>query len=486
MNIEMTTKILQEIVNKDMFPSVRFKPESPLGFAIASICATTARKPEESDTDFIARTVEEFVSNSNAVVEQQIEDIAETIANGMFGSIRKIRDLHKTVDSLTEAIEKQVTAAIALDPKLNKLLNEQDTDFSYATMDYSAVDEMGLRDSIIGGMNELVHKPTVITTDAYKSVMERYVSMRIANTEFKTIAISPEARKELLDALEGENGTREDLASVLNILTNENACAGFVTRSNRLPVFAPDYTKPMFDSIATIAKYGKALSKVIKKLVEMDIIPSENDGNYDQAYAVIEKYLYFVHYHRVITFKDTVLFNNSVLNGDMVEEMKAKGLTPEYIARYIRVLYKGELHNPLGATLTSLEDNKDKIEKLYAETQAADDLYAKMELAKIKARAFSFVVNNYLEKLNIKAFDFVSGVATKFMEYSTPVDELLYTVLINTQEKDTIVNKLHDQLGKAYSDLVVKNPELDEVVVNQSTMKAYLEVAYSALEHILV
>ncbi len=487
MNKELLKKIILSMVENNALPPFNFKQGTPIADMVAAVSGSSSRKPDESDVDMVGRWMDNLMSQDNHMLDVQINEISKNLTDGILGISRVLRSLHGEVSDITQKIEKIVDLGISINPALAASLNGKEIEHDYMPVDFSILECMGTKDTVMEAMSAVVGINDAVSRMAYLAVGERYIQMQ-APGEPVDIDVSSDDKKDVLAAVNaaGTSWDKDSVASAFTLLTSATRSKSFVSTVTRLVAPSVDKTVSMMSALQLLQTYGKTIVKVQDALIAKGYDVAATAPNLKRAYAALEVLFFYVQYQRTTAFADTLVFNNLMRNPDLVEAGRGANISDLEIARYIAVKHHGKLLVATGATLSSITTTRKEVAELFEKEKAADEVFTTLEVAKIRRRAFNTVVSEYLESIGQADGVFVEGSSDNLLRTKATVDETVYAVLIAKLYANTMVGAVHARLGLAYSEAVKDNPSIDMIQLNEKTLEAYLSIVVELMAKNLV
>jgi len=481
--IKILADVLTEAAKNEQVPDVRFKMNNSLGEEAAKLSGIASiQQADESNENRINRYLAEIVGAVDSetgeikdlenieFVNEICESISDKVSERLKATTAKLRTIHSEVTKLSNEINDRYNKTIAADPFLAKHVAEKDVVvFDYPEMRYDVLSNLGgVKNTVAYVIGEADSDETaMVLKSKFVNVIGKFASRKLITDFLETVQISKEQREEAVTKVceQDDSLIASNVDDVIKIIANVQSLNSMSKRL--VKTFEIDNgMESTIQGISIIADYKKPVQKIVASLSEMGIeIPANNVQFVDDMCDLCG---FVVQFHRVNTFKGTILFRNKTLNPDRIKDMEAKQLTMQDLAQHVTYRYKN-IDMPLtGVSLESLEQSKERIDNEVAKAESQNKIRIEAGLHDAKHKAFMIVMNEFLsqDEFSDKVVDvgslrsYLVSCANKITNEGSSCEDVIYVIMEKLLYKNDFVMVLRKQLGMDYVKAVASNSKL--------------------------
>ncbi len=492
-NIELITALLIALQKTNAIPSCEFKKNSPLYNDILLMAnISNSVHPTEQEKTLITRWMND-ISTSYDDIKPNIDSITTALSNKILDGIQTLSNVKKLVKELTIDIEDDINRHISLDPKLDKEINENNVEFTFDVYDFSMLNTLGSKQSIIDHVtNSVLSANTSLSPIAQFNVVKgKYLNTILGIEKLESrLSLDPEIKDNIIDTVNAkdENTTKDMVNHVLTTILDGSKTQRLRNTIERMVRVEVDPNELFFYFASFISDFSNILPLLIKELNENKIDITDISKNIKTIETLMEYGAYYIYYHRDTTFADTILFTNDTKNPDMVKKCEDGAISNKDIAQHKSILVKNIPMSKVGLTLTRVLNNKERVDKLFKKEEQSDKIYTTVTIAKYKKEAIVRVLNNYFKNNgDIVSVDKLIHKANHIVRTNVPITDIVYNTIIDVLHKDSMVEMLYKELGIGYAKLLDESSEVSEIKVAETNMVIYAEIITKFIKkHMLI
>lgn len=480
-NYNIISEVITNLARSGALPTIDFCKDSPIEMALRVITDASNTPSDLNDVEIAQNWLDQLVGYESPVIDAAIEDLANTLVEGINGSVDIIKAVQLMVGDIVAAMDSKVAEGIALDPKLQALLVEKEISYEFGVFNYSPLDAMGI--SLMKTMEEAVGITSDSVALAYSSICERYFAMTAGNLVPTPVSIDEDTKNAIIPLVNAlsEDWDEDDVKAALLLICSDTRIENLHAKIDALGENKVDRMDDLVEAVHLLAQYGVLIPKIQTALYEAGYDGVVLTGNINIVLHLLEVAAYIASYLRKTLYADTVLFKNDLLNPDKLNELKEKGLTPMDVARHRKIIYGGPCILAQGITLNALISQKEKIDQLYMEGASADELYQKRELYRLQATAIQHELGKVLSAKGYDPTAYLAKLSDANRMIEAPWEDVVFEAIVHFEHANTMVGTLYKLLGKAYTQAIKDNPEITVPVMTAYTLEAYLEVVITVL-----
>lgn len=480
--LDKITDILKELAKNNSIPSMEFTAGTSLYADMLKAISVETEFDNSLSDDEIIEKVLNLLKDNYPTIEPTMESISDTFATKLKDGCSKLKDIQTDVAVLSEDINKSIEQRISLDPKLSKLLSDKDAKHEFDVYSFDMLNYVGSKDELIRSIHDaVIAKDATEINDDYKFniSVSKYLNKTLLNIVPKNIELSEEIKQKVVnEVVELDSALpKENVIKLLNLITSDIQLSRVLVEAKKYLSMDSNVNESFFALSSYVNIIGPILLKLEEILLKNDVSIELIKDNVLILNSIMEISAYYVIYHRYNTFKDTVLFVNGVLNPDMVQRTKDAGISNNDIAKYNKYLLKDFGPGKCGIVLQKLIENKEKVDKMFADAEKEDNIYIASAKSMIIRAAFASVLSNYFkDKINVDTYNNMYDRADRISRFNMTMEDCLYLAIIQTLYSGTVVELLHRRLGDAYKTLLSENKDVTEVIVNETNIGVYSEL----------
>lgn len=484
---------------KHGLPCVVLNNNTNLGQAMSRVVTLDSRKPDETDGQLAGRYVDEICESladeSNKEAVELFDATIAAFTDKFKASWSILEGVREEAKELAQEISKLVRDLMTKNEYIQKnerLSGAPSVDFP--TFGWNGPKAIGASSFIIETVNGLV---TADGAEVRKecdqnlfnlvcSDIGRHVKIKLVEFDADALTAALEVAKEVCGDLSAEAVTevfnyllgRDDAERITSVLAN--------TREGT--------NRNTFDVIKTLDEFILKAYPVADAVVTDQIVFPE-DKKEDvkaNANAIVTLCNIAAYYELMLEtsiFKESLVLNGGILNGDTKDQFLSDGGTLEMVANYLRYMYVEDFTKipMLGIKGKEIMEKATVMkEKVDAERQKIERRLA-LEMTSIRVMAFDIVMREYLIKKitrdtpDISLADRSSKMSSLFAAVAEPVSvavrqfnicfvDAAIAVIIKLNHAGTFVEHLQKRLGAAYLARVEANPTITAVDIKMTDL----------------
>lgn len=481
--LQILAEVLTDAEKNEAVPQLRFKSSNSLNEEVIRLSGMATVNPtEESDTDRVNRFVAEITQSvddetgepsklEDAIFTNEMCDrIASIVADKMTTATAKLRVIHNEVTALTSDITKRYNRTVSSDPFLAKYANENaEADIDYLTMGYDALELLGgIKNTVAYVLNESgASEDTMVLESKFKNVVGKFANRKLLTNDLVGVVLTKEQKTEIVEKTNVANKALlvDTVRTVLNVMVNDSSMKAIRNRVVRT-IERDEATKVTVEMLAIVSDYRKTVGAIAKVMDDMELdVPESTTQFFNDLTDLCG---FSVHWHRINTFQNTVLFKNRTLNPDLESKLSDEKLTLQDIAQHIQFRYRDFELPSGGITLSTLAQGKERIAKEVEKETSSRKVRVDAGLHDAKHNAFMGTMIDFLDQdenreqigsiASVRSY--VVSCANKVTNEGSSCEDVIYLVMEKLLYRDDFVMVLREQLGMDYVNAVATNKNL--------------------------
>jgi hypothetical protein len=395
------------------------------------------------------------------------------------------RDVSKAFDILRRDIAEEVTALyedirLKTDDYLKKagadvltLDNKPSTDFGVIKWD-------NLRNlSYVQNIFDVVKITTNLVPTPVTAMNINSIRNKIMQPGFQPIEISDEIKTNIVDAIDKmlTNRSSEEVKEAIDIFflpirysTYCNTLSKYMDRGNNID-----------ENLIEISNRIALVNDIIRAIGNLQIDLSEEtlgklSNNVSKVKTTTTLGEYFTLYCKEVVYKNKLIINENMINGDELAKFSRTNGQLEDIAYYLRSFFSDKKVPVGGVTTDSVIESKAKVKEMIESQNIIIKSKAKMLMGKSLGSAYLHVMNDYLKNVDesrlpqgVSKDDYYKrnySLVTRTMDSlhgkDNNVEDALYKFLLELNYSGTIIQSLYNYMGKEYPKLLQQYDSINE------------------------
>lgn len=489
--LEIILDLLIDARGQEKEPVATFKTNNILFEEVARIVGSAdCASATETDAQRMERWLIDIAStvNGGAPTEEQslkdvqimneiMEQISDKFAEKISTATGTLRSIKNDVSALTKAIAERKNQIIAVDPFLSSHVNIPEPTIEFDAFPFAELDVAGGQSALFAYVTDTTGQttPTALQSrSSFELAFEKFATIKLGdNAVLNSIELSQEQKESIIDAVNAANKDiladpiRNTLTAIINPSTLQRVKSRMLLNAKQL-----ETTEACLEMIALISTYRIIGKKLAAEMIKQDVV-SEKITAFEQNLQFTDDMTdlaaFFVQWHRINTFKDTVMFRNKTVNPDKLEEMKKANVSMLELARHQRYHFGDQAMPTTGISLTALLNNKDRVRSEVEKTNSQIEIRVKAGTIRAEQDAFFKVMFEYFTSagnatrvtMTDELSKMVRHKSTIMAEKGAACEDVLYDVIIRMLYHNDFVSILHKHLGVEYMKAVAMNKSLN-------------------------
>lgn len=471
--------LAQHVESGKAIPNVVLKVDNDLGQAFGRIVSKEQVNEGETAGQVTARYVDEICAAltdpQNAEASAKFGETVELFATKFKNAWSAVESIREAGHELAAEMEKITNDQLNKNEYVAAHLNYENLSTDFPVFEWKGCTVMGSISDVIKNVNGLVTQGEEVSDQISASVFNVILSAMNKYGQTEDVPMTEEGRKAAIDALTNicQTSTAGDIEIAVDAITGINHnCPVHARLSKLLDIGATQGllvdTIKLFDGAIT------SLYPILELIVSEQVVPvptakEQVIENAKKIITVMEIACYYEQMQRTTTFRESLLLQGGLVNGDLQETFKTAGGTSRMLAEFIRFMYAGDANKiPVagiksqaiidGATAISEKVNKD-----------IANVKSRITLATNMARmtAFKIVMRDYIAKMvhrnnpDIQALDqstkveeymknHIVAIAETVRQYSVNFIDAAMNSIVAIEYAGSFTEHLFRELGAAY------------------------------------
>jgi hypothetical protein len=355
------------------------------------------------------------------------------------------------------------------------LINENaEPSLDFGVLKWDQLKQSAYAEVVISSACKLANIPK----EELNSLHLSYMKNKIIRPGFTKIDLNESLIDEVITNLDKIVTTRnsDEIKEVYDMLTKTSGYNGYCAF---IKARITD-NKPA-DSCAKLADKVELVRLVLKglEIVPLNISEDTRTSLFNNA-KLIQESSYIAEYYLLlcknVTFKNSLILDNGLLNGDELSKFLANGNALKDIAYYLRVYHENMPVPNSGVSTERIISSKDTVRGIVSKKNS--ELMLRMHTVKTSCitKAYYNVLMDFVKStpeedipttMNRNNFIFTcEGIIKRTMDIlvtkNGSVEDALYTFIIDMKYKNTVVSTLYKYLHKAYAKVTAEDERTDD------------------------
>ena len=449
---------------------------------VANSTETDAQRMERWLKDIAAainggETTDDISLKDAKIMNDILEKVSDKFAEKISTATGTLRSIKTDVSALAAEIENRKNQIIAVDPFLSQHVNVPEPNIEFDEFPFAVLAPTGGQSALFAYVTDVTGQKTpgaLKSRSSFELAFEKFATVKLGeNADLRSIDLSQEQRDAIVDAVNTANKDilADPIRQTLNAMINPTTLARV---KGRMLINAKqmETTEACLEMISLISTYRVIGKKLAAEMVKQEVVPEKITAfevNLQYTDDMTDLAAFFVQWHRVNTFKDTVMFRNRTINPDKLEEMSKANVSMLELARHQKYHFGDHAMPTAGISLTALVANKDRVREEVEKKDSQTEIRVKAGTIEAEQNAFYKVMFGYLTseanatKVNMtdELSKLVKHKATIMAEQGAACEDVIYDVIIRMLYHNDFVAVLHKHLGVEYMKAVATNKTLN-------------------------
>ena len=495
-------------------PHVCLKCSSDFDMELAKLISVDNRQEDESDGQVAGRYVddicEEIAKPENKGIADKISAVITAFKDKIVAAKQSLTDIRNNARNLARIMDKGKDDILAKDPFVSTHLNLTKLSEDYPVWDWSGPKLIGSSTYIKERVGGLLVASDATVPEEFDYRLYLMACNTISNKiKFGEVQVSEEDAKTFVDSICevcGESVTREAAEYVVGAITGTVSLRGVMLDVQKLASFPPS---ELFNRIKEYDGFILKCYPIADAIVSGQVTIPEGDGeasikaNAESLRTLCEFMAYFELMERETVFRQSILLQGGLLNGDEKAAYEKAGGTIQMIAHYIRFMYKDDVAKIPARGISS---------KVIIESAAHNEKVVKADISNIENRiavattqarvnVFRTVAHRYLVnkidrefgdetpvqkavRINRLLESLVAKIAARILHHDIAFVDAALMLIVEADYSGTFVEQMYNQLGAAY--LAKANATEDGVVSDLDLQVAEMGVVAKMVSGFIV
>lgn len=406
---------------------------------------------------------------------EYMEELAEQLANGVRARFNQYVDQRGEINGILEKMTASVEKRVSTKPHLVEYLGLTNADMDYPVLEYAP----SVSSAIVDGMFEELRMDPQLA-DIRKLCLS-YPEHGYAIEGLQPIVLETTVVTDLLNQVseEVEHVPESVGRLVLRVLTNPDQVTKIMER------YCGEYDVESLIELNTVVRYFKPVLESLVSAIDAgnhaDLTATSNLQKARRVELTLSALLRLL---RTNVFAGTVLFENDMLNADLVPTLEKQGISKEAVFQYKVVHGKAAKIVYLNALQRELQDNK--LTEVFERRMLRMRVECESDLAEIQIDELSPLVSMYTidDEAPLKV-DHVKDFLKQEYAVGLSVEDATYKLVFDRAPKCKLAKHMHQVLNRRAMELAKEGVEFDsetlKLMDDYAILKTMAAVAFKTL-----
>lgn len=330
-------------------PSVILREDNDLGQAFARIVTKEQVSEGETAGQVTSRYVDELCASladpNNAEAATKFGEVIELITTKVKNSWNTVEGIRDTGKELAGQMEKISSDQMTQNDFVAKHINYSKLSTDFPVFDWAGTKVMGSINSVIQNVNALMTQEGDASDQLNAGLFNIIISDMTKFGQVEDVAMTEETRKAAIDAIMAVSQTSPvgDVEIVVDAVTGINKNCPIHERLTLLKDPGQVQGK-LFDTIKLFDGAIQSIYPILELITSEQVVPVPTSkdtviANAKKITTVLELAAYYEYMQRTTVFREALLLQGGLINGDTQEAFKTAGGNSQMLAEFVRFMY---------------------------------------------------------------------------------------------------------------------------------------------------